>query len=279
MMTLRARDGGVLVRAGQTEGAIDLARLAGLKPAGVICEVIRDDGHMARMPDLEAFAAAHGMKIGAVADIIEHRRRTERLVTCTASLKLPTIHGDFNLHLYEDSTVGEAHLALTVGNLGPGRDGCSEPALVRVHSQCLTGDVFGSLRCDCGDQLKTAMDQISSSGCGVLLYLRQEGRGIGLENKLRAYALQEQGRDTVDANLELGFAPDLRQYGIGAQILHDLGVRQMRLLTNNPRKIVGLTGYGLEVVERVPLEIKPCEHNRDYLATKKARLGHLLGDR
>jgi 3,4-dihydroxy 2-butanone 4-phosphate synthase/GTP cyclohydrolase II len=279
VMTLRAREGGVLMRAGQTEGAVDLARLAGLKPAGVICEVIRDDGRMARMPDLEEFAAVHELKIAAVADLIEHRRRMEKLVTCTTSVHLPTTHGDFDLHLYESTVTDESHLALTVGDLGPGRtSGCKAPALVRVHSQCLTGDVFGSCRCDCGQQLNTAMAQIHQSGCGALLYLRQEGRGIGLENKLRAYALQEKGRDTVDANLDLGFAPDLRNYGIGAQILHDLGIRRIRLLTNNPRKIIGLNGYGLEVIERVPLVVDACEHNRTYLDTKKTRLGHLLGD-
>ena len=278
VMTLRARPGGVLVRAGQTEGAVDLARLAGLKPAGVICEVIRDDGRMARLPDLQAFAAEHGMKIASVAQIIEHRRKTEKLVKCTSKVKLPTEFGEFDLYLYETELTGESQLALTVGPIEPGRNGCDEPTLVRVHSECLTGDVFHSLRCDCGGQLHAAMRQIQETGCGALLYLRQEGRGIGLENKLKAYALQEQGRDTVDANLELGFPPDLRNYGIGAQILHDLGIRKMRLLTNNPRKIVGLTGYGLEVVERVPIEIGATEHNREYLAAKRTKLGHLLGD-
>ena len=278
VMTLRARPGGVLVRAGQTEGAVDLARLAGLKPAGVICEVIRDDGRMARLPDLQAFAAEHGMKIASVAQIIEHRRKTEKLVKCTSKVKLPTEFGEFDLYLYETELTGESQLALTVAPIAPGRIGCHPPTLVRVHSECLTGDVFHSLRCDCGDQLHAAMRQIQETGCGALLYLRQEGRGIGLENKLKAYALQEQGRDTVDANLELGFPPDLRNNGIGAQILHDLGIRKMRLLTNNPRKIVGLTGYGLEVVERVPIEIGATEHNREYLAAKRTRLGHLLGD-
>ena len=278
VMTLRAREGGVLVRAGQTEGAVDLARLAGLKPAGVICEVIRDDGKMARMPDLEAFAAEHGVRIATVADLIEYRRKNEKLVECTTAVKLPTKHGQFDLYLYTSSITGESHLALTRGPLGPGEAACDEPALVRVHSQCLTGDVFGSCRCDCGDQLDAAMKLIDEAGRGVLLYLRQEGRGIGLENKIKAYALQEKGRDTVDANLDLGFPADLRDYGIGAQILHDLGIRKIRLLTNNPRKIIGLTGYGLEVVERVPLEVPACEHNRTYLATKRTRLGHLLAD-
>ena len=277
VMTLRARDGGVLVRAGQTEGGVDLAHMAGLAPAGVICEVIRDDGRMARMPDLVEFSREHGLKIASVADIIEHRRRTERLVECTTTVKLPSRWGDFDLHLYESEVTGEAHLALTVGQLGAGMEGCQTPALVRVHSQCLTGDVFQSRRCDCGEQLESAMRAISKSGCGALVYLRQEGRGIGLENKIRAYALQEHGRDTVDANLELGFPADLRDYGIGAQILHDLGVRKMRLLTNNPRKLVGLTGYGLEIIERVPIEVSACEHNRDYLDTKRTRMGHLLG--
>jgi 3,4-dihydroxy 2-butanone 4-phosphate synthase/GTP cyclohydrolase II len=234
---------------------------------------------MARLPDLEALAAEHGLKIASIADLIEYRRRTERLVECTSSVKLPTPHGEFELHLYESPVTGEAHLALTVGPLGPGRSGCEGPALVRVHSQCLTGDVFDSLRCDCGAQLEGAMCQIAESGCGALLYLRQEGRGIGLENKLRAYALQEaRGLDTVEANLELGFPPDLRSYGIGAQILHDLGVRRMRLLTNNPRKVVGLTGWGLEIIERVAIEVAACEHNRGYLAAKRSRLGHMLGD-
>jgi len=278
VMTLRARDGGVLVRAGQTEGGVDLARMAGLTPAGVICEVIRDDGRMARLPDLVEFAKEHDLKIASVADIIGHRRRTEKLVERTSTVKLPSVYGDFDLHLYESAVTGESHIALTVGELGTGRGACGKPALVRVHSQCLTGDVFHSRRCDCGEQLEAAMGKIAESGCGALVYLRQEGRGIGLENKIRAYALQEEGRDTVDANLELGFPADLRDYGIGAQILHDLGVREMRLLTNNPRKLVGLTGYGLEVVERVPLEISPCEHNRSYLDAKRTRLGHLLGE-
>jgi len=277
VMTLRARPGGVLVRAGQTEGGVDLARLAGLKPAAVICEIIRDDGRMARMADLEEFAARHGLKMAAIADLIEYRRRTEKLVNCTVSVKLPTRFGQFDLHLYEVPITGESHLALTAGPLGPGRPECASSVLVRVHSQCLTGEVFRSLRCDCGDQLDEALRKVSEAGCGVVLYLRQEGRGIGLENKLRAYALQEHGRDTVDANLELGFAADLRDYGIGAQILRDLGVRKMRLMTNNPRKIVGLAGHGLEVVERVSLEVPAGKFNKDYLAAKRTKLGHLLG--
>lgn len=280
MLTLRARRGGVLVRAGQTEGSVDLARLAGLAPAAVICEVIRDDGEMARLPDLEKFAAGHGVKIASVRDIIEHRSRTERLVSCEASVKLPTEYGDFDMHLYtspEMFMTGGGHVALTVGPFGPGARGVEEPVLVRVHSECLTGDVFRSMRCDCGAQLEAATRRVQEERCGVVLYLRQEGRGIGLENKLRAYHLQEEkGLDTVDANLELGFPPDLRDYGIGAQILYDLGVRKMRLLTNNPRKIVGLSGYGLEIAERVPLEVPPSEHNREYLEAKRLRLGHLL---
>lgn len=280
VLTLRARRGGVLVRAGQTEGSVDLVRLAGLAPAAVICEVIRDDGEMARLPDLEKFAAGHGVKIASVRDVIEYRSRTERLVSCEASVKLPTEYGEFDMHLYTSPEVfmaGRGHVALSVGPFGPGARGVEEPVLVRVHSECLTGDVFRSMRCDCGAQLEAATRRVQEERCGVVLYLRQEGRGIGLENKLRAYHLQEEkGLDTVDANLELGFPPDLRDYGIGAQILYDLGVRKMRLLTNNPRKIVGLSGYGLEIAERVPLEVPPSEHNKEYLAAKRTKLGHLL---
>jgi len=269
---LRVREGGVLVRAGQTEASVDLARLAGLYPAAVICEIMDEDGHMARLPQLERFAAEHGLRIISVAQLIEYRRRHEKLVRRVASAHLPTSIGEFEAIAYENTISGEHHLALVMG--APFTP--DEPTLVRVHSECLTGDALGSLRCDCGEQLRAAMRAIAQEGRGVLLYMRQEGRGIGLLNKLRAYELQDQGLDTVEANERLGFPADLRDYGIGAQILYDLGVRRLRLLTNNPRKIVGLRGYGLEVVERVPLEIPPTETNRDYLRAKKEKLGHLL---
>lgn len=269
---LRVREGGVLVRAGQTEASVDLAHLAGLYPAAVICEIMDEDGHMARLPQLERFAAEHGLCIISVAQLIEYRRRHEKLVRRVASAHLPTSIGEFEAIAYENTISGEHHLALVMG--APFTP--DEPTLVRVHSECLTGDALGSLRCDCGEQLRAAMRAIAQEGRGVLLYMRQEGRGIGLLNKLRAYELQDQGLDTVEANERLGFPADLRDYGIGAQILYDLGVRRLRLLTNNPRKIVGLRGYGLEVVERVPLEIPPTETNRDYLRAKKEKLGHLL---
>ncbi|HEC97546.1 MAG TPA: bifunctional 3,4-dihydroxy-2-butanone-4-phosphate synthase/GTP cyclohydrolase II [Nitrospirae bacterium] len=269
---LRARAGGVLQRAGQTEGSVDLARLAGLYPAGVICEIMDEDGTMARVPQLMEFAGKHKLKIITVKDLIEHRMRKETLVKRVAEVKLPTSYGgDFRAIAYENMVDNNVHLALVKGDISP-----EEPTLVRVHSECLTGDVFGSKRCDCGDQLHAAMKIVEEAGKGVILYMRQEGRGIGLANKLRAYVLQDEGLDTVEANLRLGFKPDLRDYGIGAQILVDTGVKKIRLMTNNPRKIVGLEGYGLQVVERIPVEMNPGEKNLSYLKTKKKKLGHLL---
>ncbi len=271
---LRARKGGVLVRIGQTEGSVDMARLAGLKSAGIICEIMKDDGTMARMPDLEVFAKEHGLKIVTIADIIEYRLRKDRLVRRVAEAVGPTRYGgDFKAIVYENDVDIHEHMALVKGEINP-----EEPVLVRVHSECLTGDVFGSERCDCGDQLKCAMKLIEKEGKGVILYMHQEGRGIGLANKIRAYALQDKGMDTVEANEKLGFRADLRDYGIGAQILLDLGVRKMRLMTNNPKKIVGLEGYGLEVVERSPLEVVPHERNISYLRVKKEKMGHMLGN-
>jgi 3,4-dihydroxy 2-butanone 4-phosphate synthase / GTP cyclohydrolase II len=268
---LRARKGGVLKRAGQTEASVDLAMLAGLTPAGVICEIMNDDGTMARVPDLAKFAELHGVLMITVSDLISYRLRHETLVRKIASPKLPTIYGDFEIHAYRSDVTGDENVALVMGEIDP-----EELILVRVHSQCLTGDIFGSCRCDCGPQLDQALEHIAREGKGVLLYLLQEGRGIGLMNKLRAYELQEQGHDTVEANERLGFRPDQRDYGIGAQILRDLGVRKMRLMTNNPSKYIALNGYGLEIVERIPLEVPPTENSREYLRAKREKLGHLL---
>ncbi len=269
---IRARKGGVLVRTGQTEGSVDLARLAGLKPAGVICEVMKDDGTMARMPDLETFSQEHGLKICTIADLIDFRMQHESLIRRAATANVPTRYGgDFTLTVYENDVDDTLHIALVKGDIRP-----EDEVLVRVHSECVTGDLFGSERCDCGDQLHTAMKMVEQEGKGVIVYMHQEGRGIGLVNKIKAYALQEQGHDTVEANLALGFKADLRDYGIGAQILVDQGVRKMRLMTNNPKKVVGLEGYGIKIVERVPIEIQPNANNIKYLTTKKKKMGHML---
>ncbi len=269
---LRAKEGGAIVRAGQTEGSVDLARLAGKKPAGVICEIMDEDGTMARMPALEKFSEKHGVGICTIADLIEYRMRTESFVHRSAETIIPTsIAGDFKAVVYENDIDNLLHIAMVKGEIDP-----QKPVLARVHSECLTGDIFGSLRCDCGLQLERAMTMIEKEGTGVLLYIRQEGRGIGLVNKIKAYALQDQGMDTVEANEELGFKPDMRNYGIGAQILVDLGVRKMKLMTNNPKKMVGLDGYGLSIVEQVPIEVPANLHNKCYLECKKLKMGHLL---
>ncbi|MFK5956324.1 MAG: bifunctional 3,4-dihydroxy-2-butanone-4-phosphate synthase/GTP cyclohydrolase II [Planctomycetota bacterium] len=279
---LRARDGGVLMRPGQTEGSVDISRMAGCTPAGVICEIMNEDGTMARMPELEVFSKKHAMPILTIEDLIEYRRRREVLVERRVSnVNLPTAFGDFKMHLYKSLTDDKEHFALTYGWDAPPADGSAferlaDDIMVRVHSECLTGDLLGSLRCDCGPQLHSALRAISAAGKGVLLYVRQEGRGIGLENKLRAYQLQEGGLDTVEANEKLGYPADMRDYGMGAQILNDLGVRKMRLLTNNPKKLAGLKGYGLEIVEQVPIQIEPQEHNENYLRTKRDKMGHLF---
>jgi 3,4-dihydroxy 2-butanone 4-phosphate synthase/GTP cyclohydrolase II len=269
---LRARPGGVLERAGQTEAAVDLARLAGLAPTGVVCEVMNDDGTMARVPDLVAYCERHELRMITVADLIEYRRRTERLVERVASVRLPTDFGEFQAVAYREPLTGRHHVALVKGDV----DGADD-VLVRVHSECLTGDVFHSQRCDCGEQLELALARIDTEGCGVLLYLAQEGRGIGLLNKLRAYELQEGGLDTVEANLRLGFPPDAREYGIGSQILADLGLSTIRVLTNNPKKIAGISGFGLTVVSQEPIEVQPSPENRRYLETKRDKLDHAIG--
>jgi len=268
---LRAKPGGVLQRAGHTEAAVDLVRLAGARPIGVICEIMSDDGTMARLPQLRKFARKHKLKICSIADLISHRRSREKLVERIEVVRMPTDYGDFDLHLYRSHTDGQHHVALVKGDVASHKN-----VLVRVHSECLTGDVFGSRRCDCGPQLQQAMRQVSAAGCGVILYMRQEGRGIGLGPKIQAYKLQEKGLDTVEANQKLGFGMDLREYGLGAQILCDLGLRTIRLLTNNPKKIVGLEGYGLKIVEQLPIRVKPNPHNERYLKTKREKLGHLL---
>lgn len=268
---LAARSGGVLRRAGHTEASVDLARLAGLHPSGVICEVMNEDGTMARLPDLEKFAEKHGLLMTSVEELVKYRHKSEILVKCVAEAELPTDFGEFHMSVYESLTDGETHVALSKGDIRN-----TDNVLVRVHSQCLTGDVFASRRCDCGGQLHAAMQRVAEEGCGVVLYMSQEGRGIGLANKIKAYHLQDHGLDTVDANVELGFAPDLRDYGIGAQILSDMGLSSIRLMTNNPKKIIGLSGYGLQVTERVGIEVCPTDENRFYLRTKRDRMGHLL---
>ncbi len=268
---LRARPGGVLQRAGHTEAAVDLVTLAGCRPIAVICEIMSDDGSMARLPELRKFAKKHKLKLGTIEELIKYRRQREKLVECVEVVNMPTDDGNFDLHLFQSKIDGQHHIALVKGDLKT-----AVAPLVRVHSECLTGDVFGSRRCDCGPQLQQAMQQIETEGAGVILYMRQEGRGIGLPAKIKAYKLQQQGYDTIEANLKLGFPMDLREYGVGAQILTELGLRRIRLLTNNPKKIVGLEGYGLEVIEQVPITTKPNRHNKDYLQTKKKKMGHLF---
>ena len=273
LFPLRYHPGGVLARAGHTEAIVDLCEMAGMYPAGVVCEIMNDDGTMARLPDLETFSERHSLKILSIAQIIAHRRRSERLVERVAEARLPTKYGDFKAIAYKSDVDTGEHIALTVGEWTE-----DQPVLVRIHSECMTGDVFGSLRCDCGEQIEMALNILAREGKGVFLYMRQEGRGIGLHNKIKAYSLQDNGLDTVDANTSLGFEPDLRHYGVGAQILQDLGVRKLRMLTNNPRKVVGLSGFDLEIVERVPVEASVTDENRSYLETKKARMGHILGN-
>ena len=273
LFPLRYHPGGVLARAGHTEAAVDLCEMVGLYPAGIVCEIMAEDGSMSRLPELERFADEHGLKILSIAQIIAQRRRTERLIERVAEARLPTHYGPFQAIAYKSHVDTGEHIALTIGEWTE-----DEPVLVRIHSECLTGDVFGSMRCDCGEQIDLALQQISQEGNGIFLYMRQEGRGIGLHNKIKAYSLQDQGLDTVEANETLGFEPDLRHYGVGAQILRDLGVRKLNLLTNNPKKVVGLSGFDLEIVDRIPVEAEVTDENRTYMKTKKARMGHILGN-
>ena len=273
LFPLRYHPGGVLARAGHTEAAVDLCEMVGLYPAGIVCEIMAEDGSMSRLPELERFADEHGLKILSIAQIIAQRRRTERLIERVAEARLPPHYGPFQAIAYKSHVDTGAHIALTIGEWTE-----DEPVLVRIHSECLTGDVFGSMRCDCGEQIDLALQKISQEGNGIFLYMRQEGRGIGLHNKIKAYSLQDQGLDTVEANETLGFEPDLRHYGVGAQILRDLGVRKLNLLTNNPKKVVGLSGFDLEIVDRIPVEAEVTDENRTYMKTKKARMGHILGN-
>ncbi|MCH7842867.1 MAG: bifunctional 3,4-dihydroxy-2-butanone-4-phosphate synthase/GTP cyclohydrolase II [Chloroflexi bacterium] len=273
LFPLRYHPGGVLARAGHTEAAVDLCEMVGMYPAGIVCEIMSEDGTMSRLPELEGFADEHSLKILSIAQIIAQRRRTERLIERVAEARLPTRFGKFRAIAYKSHVDAGEHIALTIGEWTP-----DEPVLVRIHSECLTGDVFGSLRCDCGEQIELALQQLAEAGNGIFLYMRQEGRGIGLHNKIKAYSLQDQGLDTVEANETLGFEPDLRHYGVGAQILLDLGVRKLNLLTNNPKKVVGLSGFDLEIVDRIPVEAEVTDENRTYLKTKKARMGHILGN-